>query len=88
MTPNVAQRGCSKKRVANGMEQHVRVRMSEQALFVGDIDATDDKLAAFGQLMHIETLPDSEFAHYFSLYSASASPYVAAASAVLIMQGF
>ena len=88
MTPDVAQRSCSKKRIANSMEQHVRIRMPEQALFVGDIDATDNKLAAFGQLMHIETLSDSEFAHYSSLYSASANPYVATASAVLIVKGF
>lgn len=75
MSADVAQRGCSEKRVADGVEQYVRVRMPEETLFVGNIDAADDKLAAFGQLMHIETLPNSEIAHYASLYSASVSRY-------------
>ena len=58
MPPDVAQRRRAEQRIADRVQQHIRVRMSEQAFFVRDLHPADDQLAAFHQLMHVVALTD------------------------------
>ncbi len=41
------------------MKQHIRIRMSEQSLFIRDLHTAKDQLSAFHKLMHIITHSDS-----------------------------
>jgi hypothetical protein len=58
MPADVAQRGGAKQRVADGVQQHVGVRVPVEPLVVRDLHAADDQLAAFHQRVHVEALPD------------------------------
>ena len=53
MFPDVAQGGRAQEGVRQGVEGHVRVRMAEQALFIGDLDAAENELSSFHQAVGV-----------------------------------
>src|SRR5450759_2881501 len=59
MPADVAQCRGTQQRIADRMQQHVRVGMAEQTFFMGYFHPADDQLAACYQLMHIVTLTDT-----------------------------
>src|SRR6185436_6453513 len=63
MRADVAQRRGAQQRVADGMQQHVGVRMPLQALVMRNVDAADHEFPARDQRVHVESLPDP---HLFS----------------------
>ena len=59
MAPDVAQRRRPQQRIANGMQQHIRIGMTEQAFLIRNVHPAEDKLAPHHQLMNVETLSDT-----------------------------
>ena len=59
MLADVAEAGGAQQRIADGVQQHVGVRMAVEALLVLDLDTADHELAAQHQRMHVEALADS-----------------------------
>ena len=41
------------------MREHIRVRVAEKSLFIGNLDAAQDQFASLHQLMHIISCSDS-----------------------------
>ena len=60
MAPDVAQRGRTQQRVGDGVQQHVGIRMAEQALVWGICHPTDDQRATGHQRMHVPALTDAK----------------------------
>ncbi|MOA19102.1 hypothetical protein D3C78_1394590 [compost metagenome] len=55
---DVPQRRAAQQRIGDGMQQHVGIRMPEQAHAVGNFHAADDELAAGHQGVDIPTFTD------------------------------
>jgi len=56
MFADVAQRRRADQCIANGMQQHVGVGVTNQTPFIRNGDAADDERAALGQRVDIEAL--------------------------------
>ncbi len=63
MPANITQRSCTQQRIAQGMQQYIRVRMAKQSFFIRNGNAADNKIAPGGQLVNIKPLPNSDFFH-------------------------
>uniref|UniRef100_E6QHF0 Uncharacterized protein n=1 Tax=mine drainage metagenome TaxID=410659 RepID=E6QHF0_9ZZZZ len=59
MPADVAQCRCADQRVANRMQQHVRIGVAHEPLPEGNLHAADDQLAPRNERMHVESLPYS-----------------------------
>src|SRR5690606_32264633 len=57
MSTDIPERGSTKQRVRDGMQHHIRVRVSQQSATVRDLDATEDAGSPLGELMHV--VPDT-----------------------------
>lgn len=64
MTADVAERRRAEQRVGDRVQQHVRIRVTEQAAFVWNRHAADDEGAPFDELMYVVALSDSEVHAY------------------------
>ena len=60
---DLPQRRRAEQRVRDGVQQHVRIRMSEQSLFIRDLDTANNQLPPFCQFVYIIT---HSYAHCFS----------------------
>ena len=58
--PNVAERRRAEQCVHNGMDKHVRVRMTEQTAAVGNRDPAENQRSTFNQPVYVITVPDAE----------------------------
>ena len=61
---DVAERRRAEQRVGDRVQQHVRVRVAEQAAFVRNRHAADDEGAPLDELVHVVALSDSEIHAY------------------------
>ena len=60
MGADIAQRRCAEQRIGDCVQQHIRVRMPEQAQMKRDLDAADDQFAPRHQRVHIPALANPE----------------------------
>ena len=58
---DIAECSRTEQRITDRVQQHIRIRVSEQAAFKRNIDATDHAFAAFDQSMHIKAVADTNF---------------------------
>ena len=65
---NVAQPRCAQNGVGDGMQQHVGIGVAQQPLVVGDLDPTNDELAAFHQRVGIPAFTNTKI-HSYSRFS-------------------
>jgi hypothetical protein len=56
--PDITEPRCTEQRIAYRMQQHVTIRMTEQAAIEGDIDTADQELAPGNERMDIVALSD------------------------------
>ena len=55
MASDVPQCCSTEKRIHNGMDQHIRIGMSQKAIFIRDFHTTQNQFPVFHQFMHIVT---------------------------------
>ena len=60
---NVAQRGGSQKRICDGVQEHIRIAVSERFLLEGHVDAPDAKWASRPQAMSVVANANSVLRH-------------------------
>jgi hypothetical protein len=60
MPADIAHSGGAEQSVAKGVQKHIGVRMSVQALLVWNVHAADDELAPRDQGVNVESLPYSQ----------------------------
>ena len=58
---DVSHVGGSENGIANGMDEHICIGMTKQSEGVVNLDASEPKVATFGELVNIETKSDSYF---------------------------
>ena len=64
MVANVTHVGSAQYRVTNGMYQHIGIRVSQQAVALGDFHAAKPKRPVRSELMDVIPESDSYLAHY------------------------
>jgi hypothetical protein len=67
MPPQVALSHGSKQRVAHGMHKNIGIRMPEQTLAVGDVNAAQNQFASGPQRVHVISIANphmSPFVHH------------------------
>jgi hypothetical protein len=64
MVAYVAHVGSTQYRITDGMYQNVSIRMSQQAVALGDFHAAKPKRSVRSELMDIISETDSYLAHY------------------------
>ena len=55
MASDVPQCCSAEKRIHNGMNQHIRIGMSQKAIFMRDFHTAQNQFPVFHQFMHIVT---------------------------------
>ena len=72
MLPDVAKRRRSEEGVGNGVQQHIRIRVPQQPLFIRYIHAAEDELASLHQSMHV--VADTHSRHTLSSLRRRTTP--------------
>jgi hypothetical protein len=63
MSSDIAERGGAKQRIADGVTQYVRVRVTHEALLERDLNPSKDELAPLDQSMNVISDPRPRRAH-------------------------
>ena len=71
LRPDISERERAEDRVHHRVGEHVRIRMSEQSLFPGDLHPADHQPASFREPVRVVAVPDSHAAHMRSPSAAS-----------------
>jgi hypothetical protein len=60
MPSDIAQRGRAKERIADGVDKHIGIAVTERPFFVIDADATEPERTAFHQAVRVVAEPNAE----------------------------
>src|SRR5690606_40967283 len=63
MRADIAERGRTEQRIANGMQEHVAVGMRANASGMGDLHSAERHEVAIREGVHVEALADSKLSH-------------------------
>jgi hypothetical protein len=60
MGADVTQRGSAQERIGDGVQQHISVRVTQQAKVIRHFHTTQNKLPPFDQCVNVPAFTDSE----------------------------